>query len=51
MDNYAYIIASLPALTPEDDRTWNVAARSLIDEIREQLSARDMAVLDLLPSS
>ena len=48
MDNYAYIIASLPALTPEDDRTWNVAARSLIDEIREQLSARDMAVLDLL---
>ncbi len=48
MDNYAYIIASLPALQVEDSKTWNLSARELIDEIRDQLSAHDMAVLDLL---
>ena len=48
MDNYAYIIASLPALQPEDDSTWNISARDLIEEIRGQLSARDTAVLDVL---
>ena len=48
MDNYAYIIASLPALQVEDPKTWNLSARELIDEIRDQLSAHDMAVLDLL---
>ena len=48
MDNYAYIIASLPALQPEEDSTWDISPRELIDEIRDQLSARDVAVLDLL---
>lgn len=48
MDNYAYIIASLPALRQEDNRTDNFFARDLINEIRSQLSAQDEAVLDLL---
>jgi hypothetical protein len=48
MNNYAYIIASLPALQQEDNRTDNFFARDLIDEIRSQLSAQDEAVLDLL---
>ena len=51
MDNYAYIIASLPVLHPDDDKADkanDLVAQDLLDEIREQLSARDTAVLDQL---
>jgi hypothetical protein len=50
MDNYEYIVASLPVLRPEDSRSDNVNAEALIAEIREQLSERDQAVLDQLLS-
>ena len=48
MDNYAYIIASLPVLQPDQEKADNLVAQDLLDEIREQLSARDAAVLDQL---
>ena len=48
MDNYAYIIASMPVLNLEDDKAENLVAQELLDEIRGQLSARDTAVLDQL---
>ena len=48
MDNYAYIIAGLPDLRLEDERTGSFSAEDLIKEIRGLLSARDEAVLDLL---
>jgi hypothetical protein len=48
MDNYEYIVASLPVLRPEDSRSDNVNAEALIAEIREQLSGRDQTVLDQL---
>lgn len=48
MDNYAYIIASMPVLNLEDDKADNLVAQELLDEIRGQLSARDTAVLDQL---
>ena len=51
MDNYAYIIASMPVLRPDDDKADKadkLVAQDLLDEIREQLSARDAAVLDQL---
>ena len=48
MDNYAYIIASMPDLHLEDDKADNLVAQELLDEIRGQLSARDTAVLDQL---
>lgn len=48
MDNYEYIVASLPVLRPEDSRSDNVNAEALIAEIREQLSGRDQVVLDQL---
>jgi hypothetical protein len=48
MDNYAYIIASMPVLQPDGAKAEKLVARDLLDEIREQLSARDAAVLDQL---
>jgi len=48
MDNYAYIIASMPVLQPDQEKADNLVAQDLLDEIREQLSARDAAVLDQL---
>jgi Protein of unknown function (DUF2764). len=48
MDNYAYIIASLPALQPGDGQPERLVAQDIVDEIREQLSPRDAAVLDQL---
>ena len=51
MDNYAYIIASMPVLRPDDDKADKadkLVAQDLLDELREQLSARDAAVLDQL---
>lgn len=47
MDNYAYIIASLPVLNQED-HPQHFVAEEILAEIREQLSARDNSVLDLL---
>ena len=48
MDNYEYLVASLPVLRPEASRSDNVNAEALIAEIREQLSGRDQTVLDQL---
>lgn len=50
MDNYEYIVASLPVLRQEDSRTDSLDAGELVDQIREQLSGPDQAVLDLLLS-
>ena len=50
MDNYEYIIASLPVLRPEDSQDDKLDAAALVEEIRGQLSARDEAVLDFLLS-
>ena len=50
MNNYEYIVASLPALRLEDDRSDKLVVQELVDEIRGQLSERDAAVLDLLLS-
>lgn len=47
MDNYAYIIASLPVLNQED-HPEHFVAEELIEEIRGHLSRPDAAVLDLL---
>ena len=48
MDNYEYIVASLPVLRQEDARTDNLDAAALVDEIRGQLSGHDQALLDTL---
>lgn len=50
MDNYEYIIASLPVLRAEDAELNKhaVVAKDLVDEIHGQLSARDAVVLDQL---
>ena len=48
MDNYEYIIASLPVLQQDDVKPGQLVAQELLDEIREQLSARDASLLDLL---
>lgn len=49
MNNYEYIIASLPLLHPDDRVAPDTDA--ILTEIREQLTARDLAVLDFLLSS
>ena len=46
MDNYEYIVASLPVIRQEDARTDNLVVSELVDEIRGQLSGRDQSVLD-----
>ena len=48
MDNYEYIVASLPVLRQEDVRAENLDAAGLVDGIREQLSGRDRVLLDFL---
>ena len=48
MANYEYIIASLPVLHQEDARSEHLVAEEILSEIRENLSARDNSVLDLL---
>lgn len=47
MNNYEYIIASLPVL----DRQENLNADSIIREIRSQCSVRDNVLIDLLLDS
>ncbi|MBR4585891.1 MAG: DUF2764 family protein [Bacteroidales bacterium] len=46
MDNYEYIVASLPVIRQEDARTDSLVVSELVDEIRGQLSDRDQSVLD-----
>ena len=48
MDNYEYIVASLPVLRQEDIRPESLHADALVSEIREQLSSRDQVLLDFL---
>ena len=47
MDNYEYIISSLPVLSPEV-KPGEPSRDSIMDFIREQLSKRDNDVVDLL---
>ena len=48
MNNYEYIVASLPVIT--SDYRGDLDYKAVIDEIRSQLSGKDSAVLDLLLS-
>ncbi len=48
MDNYQYIIASLPVLHQDDARSDNLTVPEIMDEIRGQLSARDTVLMDQL---
>ena len=48
MNNYEYIVASLPVIT--SDYRGDLDYKGVIDEIRSQLSAKDTSVLDLLLS-
>jgi hypothetical protein len=48
MDNYEYIVASLPVLRQEDVRAESLNAAGLVSEIRSQLSDRDQVLLDFL---
>lgn len=48
MDNYQYIIASLPVLHQDDTRADNLVVQELLDEIRGQLSRQDAALMDQL---
>ena len=50
MDNYEYIIASLPVIRQEDARADTLDAEGLVEEIRGQLSGRDRTALDFLLS-
>ncbi len=47
MDNYHYIVASLPVLTP-DSRLGDESPAAIMSGIREQLSAKDLSVLEFL---
>ena len=51
MNNYEYIIASLPVLRLDDLKAGKGLAEQLLGDIRSQLSARDNALLDYLLSS
>ncbi|MDD5819223.1 MAG: DUF2764 family protein [Bacteroidales bacterium] len=46
MDNYEYIIASLPTLHYSQDRDRSLDPARVLSEIREQLSTEDNALLD-----
>ena len=48
MNNYEYIVASLPVLRLDDLKAGKGLAEQLLGEIRSQLSARDNAILDFL---
>jgi len=49
VNNYEYIIASLPLLSKDEKEMPDTDA--ILSEIREQLSAKDISTLDLLLSS
>lgn len=48
MDNYVYIISSLPSINPEGTGLDNEFALKVLGEIREQLSVQDNKTLDFL---
>ena len=48
MNNYEYIVASLPALQQDDARSEKLDVQGLVDEIRSQISAHDAEVLSVL---
>ena len=48
MNNYEYIVASLPVLRLDDLKAGKGLAEQLLGEIRSQLSGRDNALLDFL---
>ena len=51
MNNYEYIVASLPVLRLDDLKAGKGLAERLLGEIRSQLSGRDNALLDFLLQS
>jgi hypothetical protein len=48
MNNYEYIVASLPVIRLDDLKASKGLAEKLLGEIRSQLSGRDNAILDFL---
>lgn len=48
MNNYEYIVASLPVIEPGSRLGSSSAANALIDDIREQLSNKDNALVTML---
>ena len=48
MNNYEYIVASLPVIEPGSRLGSSSAANAIIDDIREQLSNKDQALVTML---
>lgn len=48
MNNYEYIVASLPVIEPGSRLGSSSAAKAIIDDIREQLSNKDNALVTML---
>lgn len=48
MNNYEYIVASLPVIEPDSRLGSSSAANAIIDDIREQLSNKDNALVTML---
>lgn len=48
MNNYEYIVASLPVIEPGSRLGSSSAANTIIDDIREQLSNKDNALVTIL---
>ena len=48
MNNYEYIVASLPVIEPGSRLGTSSAANAIIDDIREQLSNKDNALVTML---
>lgn len=48
MNNYTYIVSSLPVIIREKTTAEDLHVESVIEEIRSQLSASDRAALDLV---
>ncbi|HIT46918.1 MAG TPA: DUF2764 family protein [Candidatus Cryptobacteroides merdipullorum] len=50
MNNYEYIVASLPTLQPVRTKSAHAGAEQIVQSIREQLSEKDNGLVDLLLS-
>ena len=50
MNNYEYIVASLPTLQPGQTKRAHAGAEQIVQSIREQLSEKDNGLVDLLLS-
>ena len=50
MNNYEYIVASLPTLQPAQTKNAHAGAEQIVQSIREQLSDKDNGLVDLLLS-